>query len=298
MSQSEKLNTMKIKLRQAFLFSLLLLVYSKVFAVTPAECFQSAKWDGQKQINSNGFEAVQSNPRRCEENQPLYIGRPGAIPAVAMYRQSARVKALNQRVQDWKSRYAEVVKLPIEQKAQKEADLAQEIHAFLLANIKYKTDMEHWHQPDYWATPIESFATGAGDCEDFAFANYFIQREIGVPANRLRIVFVRKSTAANPGVSESHMVVALYPEAPVQISESPSDSRDGEAVIIDNFVSHIRPQHLRQRELAPIFAFNETGLREDFVSLPGCEAYVNQFAAYSWSQWAAFTPKIRSEFPW
>ena len=31
-------------------------------------------------------------------------------------------------------------------------------------------DLVHWQQKDYWATPIEFIATGAGDCEDYTIA--------------------------------------------------------------------------------------------------------------------------------
>ncbi|PTT99503.1 transglutaminase, partial [Pseudomonas sp. HMWF031] len=42
-------------------------------------------------------------------------------------------------------------------------------------------DLVHWNEKDYWATPIEFIATGAGDCEDYTIAKYFSLIELGVP---------------------------------------------------------------------------------------------------------------------
>jgi predicted transglutaminase-like cysteine proteinase len=38
-----------------------------------------------------------------------------------------------------------------------------------------------------WAT-LDEFVTRGGDCEDYASAKYFLLRELGVPADRLRVV--------------------------------------------------------------------------------------------------------------
>ena len=39
--------------------------------------------------------------------------------------------------------------------------------------IHWKWDQEHWGVEDYWATPIETLGTHAGDCEDFSIGKYF-----------------------------------------------------------------------------------------------------------------------------
>ena len=39
--------------------------------------------------------------------------------------------------------------------------------------FRFIDDIIHWKQEDYWATPIEFIASGAGDCEDFSIAKYY-----------------------------------------------------------------------------------------------------------------------------
>ena len=70
-------------------------------------------------------------------------------------------------------------------------DKLLEINNFFNA-IPFKSDLEHWGQDDYWATPIEFLATQAGDCEDYTIAKYFSLIEIGIPTEKLRLIYVPK----------------------------------------------------------------------------------------------------------
>ena len=54
----------------------------------------------------------------------------------------------------------------------------------------FEDDDQHWHQADYWATPIETLASNGGDCEDFSIAKYFTLRELGVAEQCLRLTNV------------------------------------------------------------------------------------------------------------
>jgi predicted transglutaminase-like cysteine proteinase len=45
--------------------------------------------------------------------------------------------------------------------------------------IRYKTDAEQWGVADRWSTPLQTFATGFGDCEDYAIAKYVALRQSG-----------------------------------------------------------------------------------------------------------------------
>jgi predicted transglutaminase-like cysteine proteinase len=67
-------------------------------------------------------------------------------------------------------------------------------------------DYELWGVEDYWATPEQVLAVGAGDCEDFALAKYVSLIRTGVAANRLWLAYTR---ALQPGSRriESHMVL-------------------------------------------------------------------------------------------
>ncbi|HTN62746.1 MAG TPA: transglutaminase-like cysteine peptidase [Devosia sp.] len=54
--------------------------------------------------------------------------------------------------------------------------------------MAYQPDSRNWGTGDYWANPVEIARKGAGDCEDFAVAKFWMLRALGVPAERLQIV--------------------------------------------------------------------------------------------------------------
>ena len=56
--------------------------------------------------------------------------------------------------------------------------------------IKYETDTRNHGIPDHWATPFDTFASGKGDCEDYAIAKYALLRAMHWPEKDLRIVLV------------------------------------------------------------------------------------------------------------
>ena len=57
--------------------------------------------------------------------------------------------------------------------------------------------------PDIWASPLMTFGSGAGDCEDYAIAKYVALREAGMASADLRLVVVYNRPA-----HENHMVAA------------------------------------------------------------------------------------------
>ena len=103
-------------------------------------------------------------------------------------------------------------------------------------------DLVHWQQKDYWATPIEFIATGAGDCEDYTIAKYFSLIELGIPEQQLRLMYVTALELRQP-----HMVLAYY-ETPTSIP-----------LVLDNINRRILPANKR-RDLSPIYSFNGNGL--------------------------------------
>ncbi len=103
-------------------------------------------------------------------------------------------------------------------------------------------DVVHWKKKDYWATPIELIATGAGDCEDYVIAKYFSLIELGVPESKLRLMYVTALELGQP-----HMVLAYY-ETPTSIP-----------LVLDNINRRILPANKR-RDLVPIYSFNGNGL--------------------------------------
>ncbi|WP_107851118.1 transglutaminase-like cysteine peptidase [Oceanimonas marisflavi] len=99
-------------------------------------------------------------------------------------------------------------------------------------------DIRLWAREDYWATPLEFIGAGGGDCEDFSLAKYFSLRELGVPDDKLRLVYVKALE-----LNQFHMVVAYYP--------TPS----AVPLILDNLKPAILPAS-RRGDLAPIYSFN------------------------------------------
>jgi len=134
---------------------------------------------------------------------------------------------------------------------------ALEVRARLVAvndhinrTVEFADDAVVWHTDDYWASPIETVARGAGDCEDFAIAKYFSLVAAGVPVGHLRLVYVRAMVPAGAGQasrSQAHMVLAYY------------DGRSEDPLILDNLVAQIRRASERA-DLTPVFSFNSEGL--------------------------------------
>lgn len=108
--------------------------------------------------------------------------------------------------------------------------------------VPYYNDKTHWGREDFWATPIETLGSNGGDCEDYSIGKYFTLKELGIPIQKLRIVYVR---ALN--WNEPHMVLAYYPEP------------DADPFILDNMTNEILPASKRT-DLYPIFSFNDDDL--------------------------------------
>ncbi|MBO9482811.1 MULTISPECIES: transglutaminase-like cysteine peptidase [Gammaproteobacteria] len=108
--------------------------------------------------------------------------------------------------------------------------------------MRFVHDIDHWGEEDFWATPVELLASGAGDCEDFSIAKYFTLRELGVADEKLRITYVKAVE-----LDQAHMVLSYF--------AGPGE----EPLILDNLVSEIRPASHRT-DLVPVYNFNGDGL--------------------------------------
>lgn len=106
----------------------------------------------------------------------------------------------------------------------------------------FRSDLAHWGESDYWATPVEFLATDAGDCEEYANAKYMTLRAMGVPDERMRITYVDARH-----LNQAHMVLAYYPEP------------GAEPMILDNLVDSIQPASQRT-DLKPVYSFNGSDL--------------------------------------
>ena len=117
---------------------------------------------------------------------------------------------------------------------------------FFNNNIRFSSDLSIWQQADYWATPLETLNKTAGDCEDFSLAKYVSLLNMGVPSEKLRLVYVQARIAGSKKPI-AHMVLAYYPDP----NASP--------YILDNLVQTITRAENR-KDLNPVFSFNAASL--------------------------------------
>ena len=101
-----------------------------------------------------------------------------------------------------------------------------------------------WGEEDYWATPKEFYAKGAGDCEDYAISKYFALREAGVPAKDLKLANILIDDG------ETNHMILVYKEK----------------FVLDNIVSRVTPIN-EYLDFKMVYKFNETGVY--FNSLSG-----------------------------
>lgn len=118
----------------------------------------------------------------------------------------------------------------------------QRVNDFFNQSINFIDDRLLWQVNDYWATPIEFLAKGAGDCEDYAIAKYFTLKELGVPDEKMRITYVKAIQ-----LNQAHMVLTYYESA----KEVP--------LVLDNLIPEIKLASSRG-DLAPVYSFNGSGL--------------------------------------
>lgn len=120
-------------------------------------------------------------------------------------------------------------------KGKKSLELLRHVNAFW-NTWPYKTDIVNWGKEDYWAIPME-FLKKSGDCEDYAIVKYFSLKELGVPAEDMRIVVVRDTVR-----NLAHAVLVVY--------------LDDNAYVLDNVSSAVLP-HSRVRQYSPQYSINE-----------------------------------------
>lgn len=123
-------------------------------------------------------------------------------------------------------------------------DKLKRVNDFFNRRILFETDIVVWKQEDYWASPLEFMGRAAGDCEDYAISKYMTLLNMGVPKEKLRMIYVK---AKMGNASVAHMVLGYY--------VNPAD----EPLILDNLITSVRLASQRS-DLAPVFSFNSDGL--------------------------------------
>ncbi|MDS1139633.1 transglutaminase-like cysteine peptidase [Pusillimonas sp. SM2304] len=135
-----------------------------------------------------------------------------------------------------------------QQHGQPESAQLKAVNSFWNATVRGGEDAVIWKQADYWATPLETLGKRWGDCEDFVIGKYFSLVHVGVPAEKLRFIYVR-ARLGGLGSSQTiaHMVLGYY------------SSPDAEPLVLDSLTSSIVPASQR-RDLTPVFSFNAQGV--------------------------------------
>jgi predicted transglutaminase-like cysteine proteinase len=144
--------------------------------------------------------------------------------------------------EDAVSRFTSWRDLIVEGSSESDWDRIHLANQFFNRQVGYRSDQEHWGKTDYWATPVETLGTGAGDCEDYALAKYFTLRAMGVADDKLRLMYVRALS-----INEPHMVLVYF--------ETP----EAMPYVLDNMVNDIQLAQYRT-DLRPIYSFNASGL--------------------------------------
>jgi predicted transglutaminase-like cysteine proteinase len=151
------------------------------------------------------------------------------------------------------------------------------VNEFFNRRISFGDDIDIWGQVDYWATPMETLGMRRGDCEDFAIAKYVSLKLLGLPAEKLRLIYVRARIGGSYSqVSQAHMVLSYYP------------TPTSEPLILDNLISEIRPAGQRP-DLLPVFSFNLESLWVGDASAPAAEATARL------SRWRDVVQRMRDE---
>jgi predicted transglutaminase-like cysteine proteinase len=116
-----------------------------------------------------------------------------------------------------------------------------EVNGAINREIRPVDDMTQYGVVDLWATPLMTFASDAGDCEDYAIAKYVALHEAGMAEDDLRLVVVHDFA-----ISQYHVVAAVR--------------YDGQWLILDNRTPDIR----RDRDVAnldPLLVIDRDGVK-------------------------------------
>ncbi|WP_375780188.1 transglutaminase-like cysteine peptidase [Bradyrhizobium sp. ma5] len=107
--------------------------------------------------------------------------------------------------------------------------------------IRYVSDFAQHGEADRWTAPLASFATGKGDCEDYAIAKYIALSEAGFPREDLRLVLGR-----DRAIRQDHAVLAAR--------------LDGHWLILDSRRSDLVDDG-ELGHFTPMFAINDRGVQ-------------------------------------
>jgi predicted transglutaminase-like cysteine proteinase len=108
-------------------------------------------------------------------------------------------------------------------------------------SVRPMSDWAQYGYADYWASPLQTLGSGAGDCEDYAILKYVVLRELGNAPDDLRLVIVRDNARQT-----DHAVLAVHYE--------------GEWLVLDNR-SMVTINAEQDRYYDPMFVMDYRGVR-------------------------------------
>ena len=107
---------------------------------------------------------------------------------------------------------------------------------------EYRTDQARFAREDVWSAPDEFFSQAEGDCEDFAIAKYFTLIAMGVPMERLQLVYGKLTDT-----DTEHMVLRYQP------------GNGASALLLDNITLTATTEDVR-KDFQPIYQFDQQHL--------------------------------------
>ena len=108
--------------------------------------------------------------------------------------------------------------------------------------IRPVSDFAQWGVPDHWSSPLETFSTGRGDCEDYAIAKYIALLEAGVAEEDVKLI-LEQDLATDQG----HAVVAVR--------------LNGDWLMLDNRWFPLA-RDVESRRVIPLFALDHQGIQQ------------------------------------
>jgi predicted transglutaminase-like cysteine proteinase len=115
-----------------------------------------------------------------------------------------------------------------------------EINRAINLAIRPVSDMAQHGVIDVWSSPLVTFASGAGDCEDYAIAKFVALQQAGISPDDLRIVVMRDTIHG-----EDHAVAAAR--------------LDGRWLMLDNRRMAM-VEDANVRNYRPLFVIDQTGV--------------------------------------
>jgi predicted transglutaminase-like cysteine proteinase len=113
--------------------------------------------------------------------------------------------------------------------------------------IRPMSDLAQYGVIDVWSSPLVTFESGAGDCEDYAIAKFVALGLAGISPDDLRIVILRDSLSG-----EDHAVAAVR--------------LDGRWLILDNRRMAM-VEDIDVRQFQPRFVIDQAGARQ-YIDAP------------------------------